>query len=942
MYCRYPFSGVSIAAACPRDNVDPKRVVNWAPPACSCPAIYQPPAGYVTILAQTIRYVCAQGYLGTARYSCSIDEDSCKVTTSLSGCLPILGCSAPRLRGEDTCRYDISGCKGAVRTRLVYIDENTTIEEKIEADVDLMPGDTCNVTCRAKPGLRSNITDIYCPAGNVIPGYAQELELDCGEFQCEAAEKWAAKVQPPPGYAPGQWQCAPGYRGTAIERCIPGQGCAGKLILGGCLPLQNCVTPKLTLPRDTCRLNFTECDNLEPGQFCEVSCAAPFYGSPSKAFCMPDNVEQRKEFLYAEPDCRLDCAIPDPIPPGYVNTQTCGWQCAPGYDGFPQTDCIVNDNCQPMLVLAGCTREENCTPPKLGSYDRCRHNFMDCFNKSILPGTSCTGKCKSPYVGADFAATCPAGNTRPQGDLVFNASSCDLFCDDPDPLPAGYVKVGNGWTCAAGYLGTPYMTCTLRPNCGAPESALFGCEKIVPCAAPRFADPCKYEAFGCSEVLPGLSCQIGCKRPAYLGNRTTATCPSPNTDFNRPLEWKRPGCKLDCPEIRVPDGYVLEADGTFSCSEAAIGEAIVECQVDDTCNTFWNYTGCFLLRNCIIPSYIDRCRVDVENCTDLGPGESCMMGCAESYVGSEVNGTCPDNNIDPYQPIILNAKVDCKCPVPQPPVGYASTHILGAELQMDGGGWECAEMYTGNAIPTCHIDRETCMPTVHLTGCLPIHRCAPPDIEYMGDRTECQMIPSGAECTQQCLKHDCITGGPLIFRCPSQNTDPKCQPTLIGGTCQVRCELCQTNVFVDTNPQPGVLSGMLRFGEAHASGRMPVRDIRGFRIFWADRCGKDMGFIAYQPQQPNPNTCCATGAYKVNLENLVIPGEENQLQIVVGIDTSYGELEYPTRIRYSDSTSNVSVTRPPNKIVTSAGRKTQPFNFGRISMLGCMAVLIML
>jgi len=431
-----------------------------------------------------------------------------------------------------------------------------------------------------------------------------------------------------------------------------------------------------------------------------------------------------------------------------------------------------------------------------------------------------------------------------------------------------------------------------------------------------------------------------------MGNRTAATCPSPNTDFDRPLEWKLPGCKLDCPEIVLPDAYALEADGRFACSKAAIGEAVVECQVDDTCNTFWNFTGCDLLRNCIVPSYVDWCRVDVSRCTDLGPGESCNITCAPDYVGLEVNASCPDNNIDSEQEMLLSAVPDCKCPVPPAPKGYASRSMVEEEelpmeeLPMDGGIWECAKEYTGTAIPTCEINRKTCKPHVHLTGCLPIHKCAAPDIRYMGDRTECQMIPSGEDCTSKCLKHDCISGGPLIFRCPALNTDPKLKPTLIDGTCKVRCESCQTSILVDTNPQAGVISGTLRFGEAHASGRMPVRDIQGYRIFWMDPCGKDLGEIAFEKQQRNPNTCCATGSYKVKVDNVSIPGDENEVQLVIGILTSYGELEHPTRVTFSDSARNTTVTETPKRIITSSSRRWHAQTLGNILILGCVAARI--
>ena len=39
------------------------------------------------------------------------------------------------------------------------------------------------------------------------------------------------------------------------------------------------------------------------------------------------------------------------------------------------------------------------------------------------------------------------------------------------------------------------------------------------------------------------------------------------------------------------------------------------------------------------------------------------------------------------------------------------------------------------------------------------------------------------------------------------------------------------------------MAGTLQFGEAHASGKMPVQGIQGYRVFMADDCGEQVGMV---------------------------------------------------------------------------------------------------
>ena len=57
----------------------------------------------------------------------------------------------------------------------------------------------------------------------------------------------------------------------------------------------------------------------------------------------------------------------------------------------------------------------------------------------------------------------------------------------------------------------------------------------------------------------------------------------------------------------------------------------------------------------------------------------------------------------------------------------------------------------------------------------------------------------------------------------------------------VQYQVCRSKTFIDTDARPGWMAGTLQFGEAHASGKMPVQGIEGYRIFLADDCGEQVG-----------------------------------------------------------------------------------------------------
>ncbi|CAJ1410287.1 unnamed protein product [Effrenium voratum] len=868
VYCALPFIGDKLGAGCPATNIDPTRIINWAAPVCYCPVPLPVPEGYMHMGKD--EYRCAEGFLGTANYRCDIDTTTCTHQVVLTGCYPLAPCDRPQVDDYDLCKLDFTNCQGP-----------------------LEPGEVCNITCRE--GFNQNISDSQCPPANTVPYFSPSLDIYCGEYTCATADEWASENPLPKGYDVGIWRCTDGYRGSTSTKCVQSDECGGTLELSGCIPLQPCSVPRLS-KRDTCRYNFTDCEMTPSGQFCDVHCVHPFVGEPGKAFCKPDNVDLGTVLEWVEPECSTQCAAPDPVPPGYVK-DSCGWHCAPGYDGKARALCDVDDDCHPHLTLTGCAREEDCVVP---SFDPCRFDFAQCADP-VPPGASCQARCKAPYHGADFPAVCPAGNTIPGQGLSFDAERCSLTCPMPDP-PPGYTYVGtsndtgssSSWSCAPNFVGRAVATCALSPNCGPPRLQLTGCDENVPCLALGL-DQCQFS--DCGVLAPGARCEIGCRWP-YEGNSSVASCPDPNIDPSRFPDFEVPECSLVCPPLVVPANYTM-TEGGIICAEGAVGAASVECRITAECQAYWHFEGCAMLVPCATP-LVDLCRVDLGNCSDLGPGEFCIMGCRDGFDGGEAIGRCPMDNSNASFRVQLDEELACHCTPGPPQSGY---ELVGRNV--DGGRWQCAADWTGDAKASCAID-EACRMDVTLAGCVPVYSCAAPDAAYLSDPADCQNIPAGETCEAQCAPSQCISGGPLLFSCPSGNTDASRPATWESGACKVKCEICRSSALIDTDPRPGFLTGTLQFGEAHSSGLMPVDGVHAYRLFFADECGLQLGpTLGYVPRSDMLYACCAPTAYSLRVEAEIPP---NAVQMIIAINTSFGELPIGTSISYSDLTETQAPT----------------------------------
>jgi len=334
--------------------------------------------------------------------------------------------------------------------------------------------------------------------------------------------------------------------------------------------------------------------------------------------------------------------------------------------------------------------------------------------------------------------------------------------------------------------------------------------------------------------------------------------------------------------------------------------------------------GCSLLQSCRVPP-VNPCTVNVTDCSGIRPGETCFGFCEPPFVGPVFNGSCPADNIDPLYEISWSSPPSCDCPDPSPvPPGYEK--VLGE--------WKCTADYIGTARMDCTIFGG-CVAVPQLTGCSPILACAPPDTSYLGNRSQCQSVPAGTTCKADCINTPCIGGGPLEFHCPSLNTDGALRPTLTAGHCDVTCEVCEAEPFVDLDARRGVVGGVLRFGPAQSSASTALPDIEGYRVHFVGTCGEHSGTaVEFIPRRPFALECCSSDAYTVTLEELPLPA--NATQFVITVVTSFGELPYGKGIGLRDSVG----TPAPVSVLSSAGSKAVSRFWESLLAVTCSSILL--
>eukprot|EP00929_Paragymnodinium_shiwhaense_P074578 TRINITY_DN38177_c0_g1_i1.p1 TRINITY_DN38177_c0_g1~~TRINITY_DN38177_c0_g1_i1.p1 ORF type:complete len:3802 (+),score=435.99 TRINITY_DN38177_c0_g1_i1:883-11406(+) len=628
------------------------------------------------------------------------------------------------------------------------------------------------------------------------------------------------------------WKCdAETHAGEARLDCVVGPNCDVQQVLSGCEKLVPCTglesEVELTSAFQGCDIDVSGCDSLFPGDECQLKCLQPTYFGPQvDAICPRGNTKPGRPISLPNglPECFKRCPDPDPLPEGY--TGSLGYyRCAAGWTGTVSRKCVVHPNCTQVVTFGGCQQLIDCTPID-PDRTRCELHAPAC--SDLSPGESCDLSCRAPYRPfsvqgfSRWTAYCPPKNIEQDiHPVMYPDVKCNISCGT---IPAGYQKLVSGWTCAAGFAGTPQTSCDV---CGM-DLKFSGCRPLMDCMPLIVPDACMYKPINCDYIGPGTSCEVQCG-DIYRGESVTAKCPEGNVEWSQPLIWTPPECTLFCPIPRpLPPGYYRTEDTPWECAYGYTGDVHVNCSRIPGCDTNLTLTGCIKLETCRRPQVRPHW-FDYTDCESVLPGTPCTISCKPPFVGEATTIECPAGNTDPTTDYV-GALPSCKLPCDVVPPGYMKLPT----------GWHCAPGYGGNATKSC-VNVTRCEQDMNFSGCFPIQDCRPPagvDLCVHAVDDCSPRVGLNESCEVQCRAP--FTGPPTTLDCPEDNYDE--ESGLLGSlpTCSVECadpvpapegyelpgsggiwqcdplhrgtavKTCTWQPYPDCTVNPGILSGCTR------------------------------------------------------------------------------------------------------------------------------------
>eukprot|EP00929_Paragymnodinium_shiwhaense_P094563 TRINITY_DN5519_c0_g1_i1.p1 TRINITY_DN5519_c0_g1~~TRINITY_DN5519_c0_g1_i1.p1 ORF type:complete len:874 (-),score=146.82 TRINITY_DN5519_c0_g1_i1:111-2732(-) len=605
---------------------------------------------------------------------CTSNESSSRLQVDK----PQLGerCPVCALPDVDTCIYNVSDCLG------------------------IRAGGSCQIGCAAPYFGKPTVANCSADAGS------DGLEWTLPDCTCEPPKEQL-------GYKRNMWtgemECDDGFLGFPEVSCKSTAMCAdvtSKWV--GCLPLTPCAPPVV----DKCRFDGSACDSVRPGETCEIKCQKGLVGYSTIASCPITNTNPLTELSWFPLVCVMEtCKLPEELAEGYAVDEDGNVVCADGYAGNARTECLPADgwwpNCETTVNFYGCKKVVNCGPPPISSDDACRYDFSGC--ASVAPGTNCSVFCKAPYVPTSLDpgnGSCPDANTNTSA-LSWTGPACILRdCPDPETTPEGYLhKGGDDWECAHSFEGSPQKKCyvTEAPECFA-AGRFEGCNRLMACRPPKEMEAdCRLDLTDCLTVAPGGSCKVACRAP-MIGNATMASCPAFNNDPWTGLSWTAPKCEqgVCANPIDLPEGYELDRSrgyGILKCAEGYAGSVKRTCIFrEDVCQEIAELSGCLPVVPCRPPTLPkeQECSYNMSACAEVPSGESCEVTCMPTLKPGSTVASCPADNTDPEQELILSA-LGCDCFDPDPlPVGYNTTGAVAG-----GSAFQCALGYAGQAEKVC-------------------------------------------------------------------------------------------------------------------------------------------------------------------------------------------------------------------------------------------------
>lgn len=331
--CRAPYTGSPAELQCPQTNVLPGVPVLGLLPQCqtSCPDP-APPLGYDRGADGT--WQCAAGFGGTVTRTCpGPTGSSCRNQEAiLYGCAMVTNCVPPVL----DCMFSTCNSSG------------------------FSPGAWCNISCVAP--YQGLATQAYCPSDNINSTKVAEFHPPACTLECPVP------TTVPPGYklVGKSWQCSSGYTGKAVAACSSTGDCRPQIALSGC----NLLVPCAALQADQCMYDTSNCQSLQPGQSCTVTCITPFAGTISTATCPAQNTDPQAALTWKPQSCF--CRDPSAAPRGYTSNSS-GWFCDSGFVGIATKSCRGDlGMCLQQgssSRLSGCMQPAPCSVPAFFNMD---------------------------------------------------------------------------------------------------------------------------------------------------------------------------------------------------------------------------------------------------------------------------------------------------------------------------------------------------------------------------------------------------------------------------------------------------------------------------------------------------------------------------------------------------------------------------------------------
>mmetsp|Transcript_63567 Transcript_63567/g.143147 ORF Transcript_63567/g.143147 Transcript_63567/m.143147 type:complete len:1272 (+) Transcript_63567:2-3817(+) len=546
-------------------------------------------------------------------------------------------------------------------------------------------------------------------------------------------------------------------------------------------------------------LDTTGCDSLKTDETCTVSCADPYTGSSATFTC---SAAAGQAVTGVRPTCEPKLCPDLEVIEGISHTcqgitygSKCELECmqAFGYGfGFEEITCDWDVATQSVQLVYTLT----CTPQPCFVDDLNSNTYShDCAGVTV--GSSCTITCEPGYAGPTTVMECRGTSAFPA--LTGTVPTCSLAPCDPNPTyltqygsyagdcVASYTEQCYA-SCANGFSGVPALqSCDLVGNAIIPVLVGTGPDCLgLPCQ-DNIPQGLQY-VHECDNVSTSTSCTVSCNI-GYTATPTTLSC----TISSYPaLLGSFPNClPMECPPRPIfavedtCDGATFDSICIASCVNGYIG-------VSREFLCTWNFTlGTVTLQGDEPECTPQACTSNIPTgsqyvhaCSGTLTDQSCIVSCAEGYVGDPQTLTCTSSSF----PALAGSLPNCVAPA----CGIRSEFGSTDDCLTTGFGQSCtascAYGFSGPSVTwTCLWNAAQNTNTLQGTATSCVLAFCPYNVPSSVDYSHnCQQVAPASSCTVQCFPG--FSGTATTMTCSSTGHLVGGSPTCTRMVCPARPE----------------------------------------------------------------------------------------------------------------------------------------------------------